>query len=115
MNYVAIGASNPLKTLGIPWCRICQTRGHKFEECPYLHNIVSEPASLHCKFCRSIGHDEKECRALQLLQEKTMDTYLMKNDEKMQAERAQPQYHPAQYQQLQYPQPQYLQNHYPQQ
>ena len=30
--------------------------------------------------------------SLQLLQEKTMDTYLMKNDEQMQDERAQPQY-----------------------
>ena len=56
----------------------------------YLQNIVSAPSSLYCKFCRSIGHDEKYYRALQLLQEKMMDTYLMKNDEQMQVEQAQP-------------------------
>ena len=60
------------------------------EECLYLQNIVSMPASLYCKFCRSVGHDEKDCRAFQVLQEKAMDTYLMKNDEKMQAKRVQP-------------------------
>ena len=95
MNYVAAGAPIPLNTQGMPWCRICRTRGHKCEECLYLHNIVSALASMYCKFCRSVVHDEKYCRALQLLQEKMMDTYLMKNDEKMQVERAQPQYHPA--------------------
>ena len=63
--------------------------------------------SLYCKFCKSVGHDEKDCRALQLLQENTMDTYLMKNDDKIKAEQVKTQYHPAQYQQLQYPQPQY--------
>ena len=47
----------------------------------YLHDIVSAPTNLYCKFCRSVGHNEKDYKALQLLQEKTMDTYLMKNDE----------------------------------
>ena len=86
MNYVAAGVSNPLNTQGMPWCRVCQTRGHKSEECLYLQKIVSALASLYCEFCRSVGHDEKDCRALQLLQEKTMDTYLMKNEEQMQVE-----------------------------
>ena len=67
MNYVVEGASNPLNTQGMPWCRVCHNRGHKFEECMYLQKIVSAPASLYCKFCRSIGHDEKDCRAIQLL------------------------------------------------
>ena len=49
-----------------------------------------------------------------------MDTYLMKNDEHMQVERAQPQYKldqytPTQFQQPQYPQPQYQLNQYPSQ
>ena len=86
MNYVVAGASNPLNTQGMPWCSICHTRCHKDEECLYLQKIVSSPASLYYKFCKSVGHDEKDCRALQLLQEKMMDTYLMKNDEKMQVE-----------------------------
>ena len=81
MKYVTAGAPIPLNNQGMPCCRVCQTRGHKSEECMYLHKIVSTPASLYYKFCRSVGHDEKYSRALQLLQEKTMDTYLMKNDE----------------------------------
>ena len=56
-----------------------------------------------------MGHDEKYCRAFQLLQEKMMDTYLMKNYDQIQVERTQPQYQP-----VQYPQPQYQHNQYPQ-
>ena len=82
----------------MPWCRVVYTRGHKFEECLYLQKIVSEPARLYCKFCRSIGHEEKDYKALQLLQEKMMDTYLMKNYEQMQDEQVQPQYQPMQFQ-----------------
>ena len=69
----------------------------------YLQNIVSALANLYCKFCKSIGHDEKDYIAFQLLQEKMIDTYLMKNKEQMQAELAQ----------AQYPQPWYPQNQYP--
>ena len=64
----------------------------------YLQKIVSAPASLYCKFCRSIGHDEKDCIALQLLQEKMMDTYLMNNEEQMQTKWVQHQYQPVQFQ-----------------
>ena len=86
MNYVVAGAPKPLNNQGIPWCKICHTRGHNSEERLYLQKIGSTPASLYCKFRRSVGHDEKYCRAFQLLQEKMMDTYLMKNDEQMQVE-----------------------------
>ena len=86
MNYVAQGASNPVNTQVMPWCRKCQTRGHKSEECLYLQKIVSTPASLYCKFCKSVGHGEKDCRAYHLLKDKTVDTYLMKNNGKIQAD-----------------------------
>ena len=95
MNYVAVGATDPLNTQGIPWCRICQTRGHKSKKCMYLQKIVSALTSLYCKFFKLVGHDEKYCITLQLLQEKAMDTYLMKNDEHIQVDRAQPQYQPT--------------------
>ena len=96
---------------------MCHTRGHWSEECLYLQKIVSTPTSLYCKFCKYVGHDEKDCRTFQLLQENTVDTYLMKIDEKMQVEWAQAQYQPAQYplaqyQKPQYPQLQYQQNQY---
>ena len=86
MNYVTTRAPKPLNTEGIPWCRIFHTIGHKSEEIMYLQKIVSSPTSLYYKFCRSTSHGEKYCRALQLPQERTMDTYLMKNDEKIQVE-----------------------------
>ena len=92
MNYLALGTPNPINSQGMPWCRICQTRGHRSEECLYLQKIVSAPSNLYCKFCRSMGHNEKYSRAYQLLQEKTIDIYLMKNDEQMQDERAHYQY-----------------------
>ena len=39
-----------------------------------------------------MGHDEKDHGAYQLMQEKTIDTYLMKNDESMQTKQALAQY-----------------------
>ena len=92
MNNVASGTPNPINTQGIPCCRIFQTKGHWSEECLYLQTIVCTPAILYCKLCRSMGHDEKDCRAYQLLQENMVETYMMKNDEQIQAERAQEQY-----------------------
>ena len=59
MNCIAAGEQNSINTQGMPWCRICQARGHEFEECMYLENIVSTPTSMYCKFCKAIGHDEK--------------------------------------------------------
>ena len=41
MNYVASGAPNPLNGHGLPWCHICQYRGHRDEECLYLQKFVS--------------------------------------------------------------------------
>ena len=39
-----------------------------------------------------MGHDEKECKQYQSLQEKEVDTYLMKNYEHMQDEQADAQF-----------------------
>ena len=41
MNYVALGAPKPLNDQGLPWCRICQSRGHRDEECVNLQKVVS--------------------------------------------------------------------------
>ena len=86
MNYISSGTHNPLSTHKLPQCRICHTRGHHDEDCLYLQNIVSTPASYFCKFCKIVGHDEKDCRAYQLLKEKTVYTYLMKNNGQAQDE-----------------------------
>ena len=39
-----------------------------------------------------MGHDEKNCKQYQSLQEKEVDTYLMKNYEQMQDEQARAQF-----------------------
>ena len=85
MKYPASGAPNLINTQGIPWCGICQTRGHRSEECLYLQKIVSALASLYCKFCQLVGHDDKYCTEHNLLQEKTVDTYLMNIGEHIQS------------------------------
>ena len=95
MNYISSVAQNPLSAHGLPWCHICQTRGHCDEDCLYLQNIVSTPANLFCKFCKSVGHEEKDCKAYQLLKEKTVNTYLMKNEQQTQDELAQASYQPT--------------------
>ena len=108
MNYISSSAPNPLSTQGLPWCNICQTRGHCDVDCMFLHKTVCTLASLYCKFCRYVGHDEKDYGAYQLLREKIVDAYLMKTEELIKVEKTQvqfqaapqfqvaPQFHPAQ-------------------
>ena len=86
MSYISSGAPNPLNGHGLPWCCICQSRGHREEECLYLQKVVVTPTNLFCKFYKLVGHEEKDCRAYQLLKEKTIDTYLVKNEGQPQAE-----------------------------
>ena len=63
------------------------------EECFYLQKIATTPAILYCNFFLFVGHDEIDYREYQLLQDnKKMDTYLMKNNEQMQAKRVQEQF-----------------------
>ena len=88
MNYVSSGAPNPLNGHGLPWCHICQSRGHRNEECLNLKKVASTLTNLFYKFFKSIGHAKKDCRAYQLLKEKTIDTYLMKNEGQDPAEMA---------------------------
>ena len=92
MNYIASIVLNLINTQGIPWCIIFQTRFHQSEECLYLQKIVGASTNLYCKICKSVGHDEKDCRAFQLLQEKIVDTYLMRNEYHMKFELVQAQY-----------------------
>ena len=74
MNYIASGAPNPLSAHGLPWCRICLSRGHHDKEILYLQNFVSTPANLFCKLCKLVGHEEMDYRAYRLLKENTILT-----------------------------------------
>ena len=67
MNYVTLGAPNPMNSQGMSWFRICKIRGNRSEECLYLQKIISAQASLYYKFFQSVGHEEKYCRAYHLL------------------------------------------------
>ena len=95
MNYVSSSAPNPLNGHGLPWCRICQSRGHRDDECLYFKNVVSTLENLFCKLCKSVGHEEEDCRTYHLLKEKTVDTYLIKNEGQSQVEPTQALYQPA--------------------
>ena len=67
MNYVTLGAPNPMNSQGMSWCRICKIIGHRSEECLYLQKIISALANLYYKLCRLVGDHEKHCRAYQSL------------------------------------------------
>ena len=57
-----------------------------------MQKVVSILENLFHKLFKLVGHEEKYCRAYQLLKEKMVDTYLMKNEGKALAKPAQPSY-----------------------
>ena len=61
-DYLPSSTPNTLNSQGMPWCRVCQTRGDHSKECLYLQKIVSTPTSIFFHFCRYVVHDEKDCR-----------------------------------------------------
>jgi hypothetical protein len=48
------------------------------------------PKSSYCNFCKPVGHDEKYCRTMDLLKERTSDTY--KVQEEMMSGKVSPQF-----------------------
>ena len=74
------------------WYIFFQARGHQSEECLYLQKIVSNPQIVYCKLFLFVGHNDKDCQAYKLLEERTIETYFMKGDEKAQVERGNAQF-----------------------
>jgi hypothetical protein len=117
-QYLAAGVPNPLP-IGGPWCDICKTHGHDPYHCPMMQKYKTIPKSSYCNFCKSVGHDDKDCRTLELMRERTSDTYRVQaemmtgkdapqfnqvpppfNPTQAQYNNAQPQYNPTQYNQV---------------
>jgi hypothetical protein len=38
------------------------------------------PKSSYCNFCKSVGHDDKDCRTMDLMRERTSDTYRVQEE-----------------------------------
>ena len=71
-----IGVPKPLPTGG-PWCGICKMHGHDPYHFPMMHKYKTIPKSSYCNSCKSVGHDDKDCRTMELMRERTSDTYRM--------------------------------------
>jgi hypothetical protein len=111
VQYLAAGVPNPLPTGG-PWCEICKTHRHDPYHCPMMQKYKTVPKSSYCSFFKSVGHDDKDCRTLELMRERTSDTYRMQeemmtgqdalqfNNVQPQFNLTQPQYNTAQYNQI---------------
>jgi hypothetical protein len=78
-QYMETGVPNPFPTGG-PWCEICKTHGHDPYHCPMMQKYKTVPKSSYCNFCKSVGHDDKDCRTMELMRERTSDTYRVQEE-----------------------------------
>jgi hypothetical protein len=58
-----------------PWCSIFNTHGHDPYQCPMKQKYKTLPKSSYCNFFKLVGHDDKYCRNMELMRERTSDTY----------------------------------------
>jgi hypothetical protein len=73
-EYLASGASIPLKQVTLPWCEVCRNRHHP-GECYYMQKYVQTPTNLYFMLCKSVSNDDRDCRAYDLMHERTRDIY----------------------------------------
>jgi hypothetical protein len=59
---------------------ICKTHGHDPYHCPMMQKYKTIPKSSYCNFCKSVGHDDKDCRTMELMRERTSDTYRVQEE-----------------------------------
>jgi hypothetical protein len=78
-EYLASGASSPMKKVNFPWCDVCRNR-HCPGECYYMQKYVQTPTNLYCTFYKSIGHDDRDCRAYDLIHERLRDIYTIQGE-----------------------------------
>jgi hypothetical protein len=76
---MATGVSN-LFPIGGPWCEIFKTHGNDPYHCPMMQKYKTVPKSSYCNFCKSVGHDDKDCRTMELMRERTSDTYRVQEE-----------------------------------
>jgi hypothetical protein len=97
------GMPNPLPTGGL-WCEICKTQWHDPYHFPMMQKYQTVPKNAYYTFCKSVGHDDKDCKTMDLMRERTSDTYrvqvkLMTGQAALQFNQEPPQYNalPQQY------------------
>jgi hypothetical protein len=78
-QYLGTRNMNPLPTGG-PWCEICRTHGHDPYHCPMMQKYQTVPKTTFCNFCKSVGHEDKDCRTLEIMKERTSDTYRVQDE-----------------------------------
>jgi hypothetical protein len=76
---MAIGMPNPLPQGGL-WCEICKKPGHDPYHCMMMQKYQTVPKNSYCTFCKSVGHDNKDCRTMELMWERTSDTYRVQEE-----------------------------------
>ena len=73
-KYLGARMSNHLPSGG-PWCEICITDGHDPYHCPMMQKYQKIPKSTSFDFCKSVGHEEKDYKYLEIIKERTSNTY----------------------------------------
>jgi hypothetical protein len=71
-EYLASGASSPLKQDTLPWCKVCRNRHHP-GECYYMQKYVQTPTNLYFTLYNSLGHDDRDCRDYDLMHRISID------------------------------------------
>jgi hypothetical protein len=74
VHYMEIGMPNPLPQGGL-WCEICKKLGHDPYHCMMMQKYQTNPNNYYFTFCMSVGPDEKHCRTMEMMWERTSDTY----------------------------------------
>jgi hypothetical protein len=87
-----IGMPNRIPQGGL-WCEIYK----KSSLDPYHYMMMQKyqtvPKKSYCTFCNSVGHDNKDCRTMELMWERTSDSYRVQA--KMMTGKAAPQFNQA--------------------
>jgi hypothetical protein len=71
---MSTGMPNPLPQGGL-WCEICKKPGHEFYHCTMMQKYQTVPTNSYCTFFKLVGHDKKDCKTMELMWERTSDTY----------------------------------------
>jgi hypothetical protein len=45
-----------------------------------MQKYQTVPKNAYCTFCKSVGHDDKDCRTMDLMRERTSDTYRVQDE-----------------------------------
>jgi hypothetical protein len=78
-HYMETGVPNPFLKGG-PWCEICNIHWCDPYHFPMIEKYNIVPKISYCNFYKSVGHDDKDCRMMELMRERTLDTYRVQEE-----------------------------------